>query len=119
MRQSLFGMLCSSGGMFLLALTDGRLEMRNAFLGVRIGFRLLGRLGMFKRGFSVGDEHVRASLLPAGDGFFRVLKWPRPSDPRLRRDAVRTERRRQTKSDSENSAVHDYVPPSLSLMIRK
>ena len=63
MRQRLFGMPCRCFSVLFLSFADRRLEMRNALLRVRIGFRLLGRVGMVESGFGMGDDAIRLALL--------------------------------------------------------
>jgi hypothetical protein len=71
-RQSFFSMLCRDIGMVLLAVLDGRLEVRDPLCGMGIGLGLLSRLGVGERGFGMRHEHIRMSLLAVINGFLRM-----------------------------------------------
>jgi len=58
--------------MVLLAVLDGRLEVRDPLCGMGIGLGLLCRLGVSKRGFGVRHEHIRMSLFAVINGFLRM-----------------------------------------------
>ena len=73
MRQRFLGMLRRARGIFLFALGDGRVEVRNAFLRVRIGLRLLCSVGVRKRSLGVCHEHVSVAGLAMLDRFLRML----------------------------------------------
>lgn len=72
MRQSLFGVLRRGFRVLFLALVDRRLEVSDAFLGMRIGLRLLGGLSVGQRNFCMGREHIRMSLLAMIDRLLGV-----------------------------------------------
>ena len=73
MRQRFLGMLRCARCIFLFALGDRRVEVRDAFLGVRIGLRFLCGVGVRKRSLSVSHEHVSVAGLAVLDRFLRMF----------------------------------------------
>jgi hypothetical protein len=69
MCQSFFSVLCGDIRVTLLAVINGRLEVSDAFFGMRIVLCLLCRLSMLERGFGMRYEHIRMALLAVIDGF--------------------------------------------------
>ena len=65
-------MLCRDIRMALLAVLDGRLEVRDTLRGMGIGLGRLCRFGVGKRCFGVRHKHSRMALLTVINGFFRM-----------------------------------------------
>src|SRR5262249_52440906 len=95
----------------LLAIVNGHLEVSDAFFGMRIVLRLLRRLSMLKRGFSVLCCDVCVALLAIVNGYLRIfdgfgqmILGYCDTPPQQGSDA-------KTKGESENPAIHNCIPP--------
>ncbi len=109
MCQSFLSMRRGNVRMTLLAGLDGRLEVSDALLGMRVVLCRLCRLGMLERGFGMRYEHIRMALLAVIDGLLSMADGF--GQMIFGQSATRHEQGSSAKyeSESENPAVHDCV----------
>jgi hypothetical protein len=96
--------------MSLFAMIDGRVEVGDAFLCMRIVLCRLGRLCMFKSSLGMGHEDVRMSLFTVINRFFGMAYGLGQVIFREGKTRGHQNGGSKTKDQSESSAVHDVSP---------